>query len=117
MVMLNSSGTLDDIADGSNGQVLTTNGSGTYSFTTVSGGGGSSTGYVVASTSGQIDMTSPSTYYYGGNRHGWDTDDTYNGYSGQPLSRLHPLRNRSADHGFRCQGDWLSRQHDARRRH
>ena len=30
-------------SDGSNGQVLTTNGSGTLSFTTVSGGGGSST--------------------------------------------------------------------------
>ena len=89
MVMVNSSGTLDDIADGSNGQVLTTNGSGTYSFTTVSGGGGSSTGYVVASTSGQIDMTSPSTYYYGGNRHGWDTDDTYNGYSGGNLSAVY----------------------------
>jgi len=40
LVYLNGSNILTTIADGTNGQVLTTNGAGVYSFTTVSGGGG-----------------------------------------------------------------------------
>ena len=40
LVYLNGSSILTTIADGSNGQVLTTDGAGGYSFTTVAGGGG-----------------------------------------------------------------------------
>ena len=40
-----------NVSDGSNGQVLTTNGSGTLSFSTVSGGGGGSSGINVTKVS------------------------------------------------------------------
>ncbi len=40
---LNASGQFVEISDGTNGQVLTTDGQGRYNFTTVSGGGGSTT--------------------------------------------------------------------------
>ncbi len=52
LVYLNGSNILTTIADGTNGQVLTTNGAGGYSFTTVSGGGGGVTINTTAITGG-----------------------------------------------------------------
>ena len=80
VIRVDTNGDLAAIADGTSGQVLTTDGSGGLSFTTVSGGGGGSStaSYVLASTSGFIGLTQ-NQYMYGNAIHGWDTDERFGG--------------------------------------
>ncbi|MGI9587815.1 MAG: hypothetical protein ACR2MR_06370 [Dietzia maris] len=63
--------------DGTNGQALTTDGSGNLSFSTISGGGGGSSSYVLASSSTRVPMYYANRYYFGSSSYGWDTDTGY----------------------------------------
>lgn len=62
--------------DGTSGQALVTDGSGNLSFSTISGGGGSSA-YVLASSSTRVPLYWSGRYYFGSTAYGWDTDTGY----------------------------------------
>jgi len=64
---IDDNGVLQEIADGSNGHILSTNGSGVYSF------GAQSFAYMLASHSFMASMGREDFYYYGSNFYGWDT--------------------------------------------
>lgn len=64
---IDDNGVLQEIADGSNGDILSTNGSGVYSF------GAQSFAYMLASHSFMASMGREDFYYYGSNFYGWDT--------------------------------------------
>jgi hypothetical protein len=65
---IDDNGVLQEVADGTNGQVLTTNGSGVYSFSDTA------FVYMLASHSFMASMGREDFYYYGSNFYGWDTE-------------------------------------------
>lgn len=70
MIAVGTSGDFEALTDGTSGQVLTTDGQGRYTFTTVSGGSSTDT-LVLASHSGQFDLTTGRVYYLGHSNDGW----------------------------------------------
>lgn len=64
---IDDNGVLQEVADGSNGDILSTNGSGVYSF------GAQSFAYMLASHSFMASMGREDFYYYGSNFYGWDS--------------------------------------------
>ena len=68
LLTVNTSGNVDPIADGTSGQVLTTDGSGRYAFSTVS----TTDSVVLASHSGRASTYNGRRFYYGSTLYGWD---------------------------------------------
>ena len=68
---IDANGVMQEIADGSDGQILGTNGSGVYAFRT------EVTSYVLASHSARAVMYFQDRYYYGSTLLGWDTDGSF----------------------------------------
>lgn len=64
---IDDNGVLQEVADGSNGHILSTNGSGVYSF------GAQSFSYMLASHSFMGSMGREDFYYYGSNFYGWSS--------------------------------------------
>ena len=71
LLAVGTTGDFEALNDGTSGQVLTTDGQGRYTFTTVSGGSSTSK-IVVASHSGQMNLASGRRYYLGHTTDGWD---------------------------------------------
>ena len=88
---------LSDVAsDGTNGQVLTTDGSGAFTFTTISGGGGG--GYADSDVSAHLNTSGASTNQilsWTGSDFAWVTDQTGSGSS--TFSALTEIANADLD--------------------
>ncbi len=72
LIALQTNGTLDEIPDGTSGQVLTTDGSGRYTFSTPATGGSSVVN--LGSHSVRTNLQKGRSYYYGNRTEGWASD-------------------------------------------
>ena len=70
LLVVGTNGNLSALSDGTNGQALTTDGSGGYSFATVGGGSGRSEVVIVANA-GRHNLTRGGFFYFGDSLNGW----------------------------------------------
>ena len=86
LVLVNSSGKFTEIADGTAGQFLKTNGSGVLSFT--------GTEVYIAALSARVSTLYLNNYYYGNSSYGWNypiwSSITFNNQQGNPYARNIP---------------------------